>query len=302
MHLNLRQLEIFRAVAESGGIRAASRQLHLTQPAVTHAIRELEKAVDAQLLVRSVHGAELTDIGVRLLHRTRRLFNEVRRTQDEIVQMRDGTGGSLRIAFSWGAAMLLPDALKIFRARRPGVTLELHEQAQPDTDTRWRNGDYDFGVFSEPTELSDPLEAADGGLVRETLLEMPLWVMARTGHPHAKARSLAQLQQSTWLVPDYGRMLLQRLFAARRKPPPTDVIYCRSALLAITLLHQTDAVALMSGNPMRKQDMLSGLTRLPVPGPLAHISLSLLIRDSQALTPAAKIFTECVREASSKLR
>ena len=63
-------------MAESGGIRAAARRLGLTQPAVTHAVRELEQGLGVDLFVRSAKGVRLTAPGEALLLRTQRILHE----------------------------------------------------------------------------------------------------------------------------------------------------------------------------------------------------------------------------------
>lgn len=295
LHLSLRQLEIFRAVAESGSIRSAARHVHLTQPAVTHAVQELERSVGAPLFTRSVKGVALTEIGTALLGRSHRLFNELRRTEDEIVQLRDGTGGRLAVAFSSAATQLLPAALGDFRRRRPGVALELQEITWPDLDDRWRRGGYDLAVVSEWGD------AGADGLQRECLLEQPLSVVARAAHPLAKARSLAALQQSLWVVPGYGQALLQQLFAARRMAPPADVISCQSTQVAFTLLQRMDAFALM-GSLAGGAAGVRQIVPLPLPGtPLASLRITLLLHDAEALTPAARLFADCLRRAAKSV-
>ncbi len=300
LHLSLRQLEIFRAVAESGSIRSAARHVHLTQPAVTHAVRELERQVGAPLFARSVKGVVPTELGLALLRRSRLLFNEVRRTQDEIVQMRDGTGGRLTVAFSSTATQLLPEALTEFRALRPGVSLELAELSWPNTDERWHGGGYDFAVVSEPVGMEPP---GDDGMVREVLLDWPLVVVARRGNPLAQARSLRSLQDALWLVPGYGLPLLHDLFAARRLAAPTDVIACQSTLMALTLLQRTDALALMARNVFDGSDpAFGGVVALPLPAPLAVLHVTLLQRQAQPMTPAAQLFADCLRRAAAQGR
>ncbi|WP_326544065.1 LysR family transcriptional regulator [Pseudorhodoferax sp.] len=293
-HLSLRQLEIFRAVAETGSIRAAARRVHLTQPAATHAVRELERAMEAPLFTRSVKGVSLTEIGESLLRRTRLLFNELARAQEEITQLRDGTGGCLSIAFSSAAATLLSDALVAFRAQRPGVDLELQELSWPNADQRWHGGGYDFAVVSE-------YEApADDGMHRETLKEFTLAVMAREGHPLARSRSLAKLRGCAWLVPGYGRALLRRLFAAQRHPEgPASVVACQSTLMALTLLRRTDALALLSTG-IRDTPQSAGLVSVPVAMPPTRIPVNLLVREPESLTPAARLFVNCLRQAAGK--
>jgi LysR family transcriptional regulator of abg operon len=293
MHPSLRQLEIFRAVAECGSIRAAARGLLLTQPAVTHAVRELERGVGALLFARGVKGVVPTDIGTALLRRTHLLFNEMRRTQEEIAQLRDGTGGQLCIAFSSAAAQLLPSALTDFRARRPGVALELQELTWPSADERWHRGGYDFAVISE---FGEP---AEDGLERELLLEQQLFLTARAAHPQARARSLSSLQRWLWVVPSYGLPLLHRLFSARRMSVPTDVIACQSTQVALTLLHKTDALAMLAGYHIDGPEASQNLVRLALPAlPPTLLRITLLVRDTQSLTPAARVFIDCLRRAA----
>jgi LysR family transcriptional regulator of abg operon len=293
-NLSLRQLEIFCAVAESGSIRAASRRVHLTQPAVTHAVRELERAIDVPLFTRSVKGVGLTEVGTALLRHARQLFGQLAHTQEHITQLRDGTGGRLSIAFSSAAAVLLPDTLEAFRAQRPGVELELQELSWPGMDERWRSGGYDFALVSE-------YEAPVGdGLHHENLRDLPLAVVARAGHPLAGVRSLARLQGCTWVVPGYGKALLSDLFGPKRQPAPAEVISCQSMQLAFTLLRRTDALALVSVGVLADPQYGAGLVRVPVPVPLARIRLSLLLRDPDALTPAARLFVHCLRQTAAK--
>lgn len=295
---SLRQLEIFRTVAGSGSIRSAARVLNLTQPAVTHAMRELEQALGAQLFARSVKGVMPTEIGISLLRRSHLLFNELRRTRDEIAQLRDGTGGRLSIAFSSAAALLLPAAMEDFRVRRPGVVLDLNELTWPVADDRWHRGGYDFAVVSAIDEPDD-----DDGLERELLFALPLIVVARAGHPQAEARSLSSLQHCLWLVQGYGGELLRRLYAAQHLPPPTDIITCQSAHLGLQLMARMDALTFVFQGATSDPNVSRGFVKVPLAGPpLGPVRLTLLVRDVQSLTPAARVFIDCLRRAAKAIK
>lgn len=91
--------------------------------------------MDAPLFARSVKGVVPTEIGPAPLRRTHLLFNEVRRTKDEIAQLRDGTGGRLCVAFSSATTQSPPQALMDFRRQRPRVSLE-----PPDARSAGRSG------------------------------------------------------------------------------------------------------------------------------------------------------------------
>jgi len=294
--MNLRYLKIFAAVAEAGSIRAAARGSVLTQPAITYAMRELEQSVGAQLLVRSARGVKLTPIGEALLRRARLLFNEVRRTEEEIAQLRDGTGGQLRVAFSsFAVERLLPNALLAFRSQWPSVALELHEFSGGDAKSLWRHGDFDFAIVGELESAGDT--AAPDVLDREILLDFPRRVIAKVGHPLARARSMAQLQDAMWVVPSYGVELLQRAFSELKMATPGDIVVTQSWQLAMTLVREANALTLAGAMPLPKS--LIGL-RLSAPLPRMHIAL--LMRDRTALTPAARAFSDALKAVAHDLR
>lgn len=287
--MNLRHLEIFRRVAEAGGIRAAARGAALTQPAMTHAIRELERSVGAPLFVRSARGVVPTEIGEALLRRAAVLFDEVRRTEDEIAHLRDG-GGHLRAAFgSLAAARLLPAALLAFRRRCPGVALELTEITSLEA-AAVRPG-YDLAVLSE---LEDAV-AQEDGLQREVLLQAPLAVIARAGHPMARVRTIGRLGQMLWALPAYGVQVLQEAGLAA----PRNIIVCQSAQLGFSLVRNADALTLAAASLVEDSVAARGLVRLRLAEPLPRVQVSVRLQAWSRLTPAARIFVECLREAAT---
>ena len=297
MHLNLRQLRIFSAVADAGSLREAARRLHITQPAITHTMQELERSVGAQLIKRSAKGITLSDIGIALLRRARTVCNEVQRTEDEMAQLRDGVGGQLRIALSSAAAaFLLPRALPSFRAQRLGVALDLRELSWPEQDDRWQSGMYDFAVFN----VLD--EQALGDWEHERLLTRPLNVIARVGHPLAQAHSIVELQQSWWLVPGYGVEVLQRVFATKRKPPPNDISACQSWNVVSALVSSTDALTLLASDSHPCAVKLHDFIQLPIVEKLPEVHLSIVTRSFDALTPVAALFANCLRQVAAQAR
>jgi DNA-binding transcriptional LysR family regulator len=295
--MNLRHLKIFDAVATAGSIRAAARASQLTQPAMTYAIRELEQGIGAPLLVRSAKGVVLTPIGEALLRRARLLANEVRRTEEEIAQLRDGAGGSLRVAFSsFAVERLLPNALLDFRARWPGVALELQELSGTDVNGLWNRSDFDFAILGE----LEPV--ADDGLQRELLLDFPLAVVAKAGHPLARVRSMARLHDAMWVVPTYGAELLRRRFAEAGEPPPRDIVVCHSWQLGMTLVKRADALTLASASLFARAAASKGLVALRLADGLPNVRVSLLMRDRAALTPAAQAFAQALQAVARTLR
>lgn len=126
MALNLHHLRIFSRVAELGGFSRAAEALHLSQPAVSKSVRELERQLQATLFDRSAGAHRLTDAGAALLVRARELFAVERIAEEELRRIRGLEEGVLRIGASTTiATYLLPSYLARFREVHPGVALRI---------------------------------------------------------------------------------------------------------------------------------------------------------------------------------
>lgn len=288
MKLNPGQLEVFCVVADCGSIRAAARRLSLTQPAVTYVVRELERQAGAALLLRQTSGVVLTALGESLHRRALRLLEEWRQTQDELEQLRDGSRGALRLAFSSGAAArVLAPALEAFRRTRPGVRLDIHELSLSDPQDLWKVGQYDFAVISE---LDEPVNDT---LDRQVLFRAPLQVMARQGHPLAAARSLRELKDCLWLLPGYGPRVIGDAMQAVGAEAPRQVMMVQSLYIALSLVRSTDALVLMSTVVLDDPQVAQTIVALPLREPLPQLRVSMVSPGGMAgLTPAARQFAD----------
>ena len=139
-------LSTFLAVLDAGGISAAARAIHLSQPAVTAQVRMLEESVGAALLVRSAQGVTPTEAGLRLA----RYARTIRRLLDEALAEVPGTGddaGALEVAASTTiAAHLLPPLLARFRRAHPRVVLRVHVGNTEQVVSRVRAGGVPIGL------------------------------------------------------------------------------------------------------------------------------------------------------------
>ena len=101
-HLKLQELRVLLAVAKQGSFRKAAQQLHLTQPAVTKAIAELEQKLDVPLFDRTTHGVTPTAHGENFIRRAGAIFSEIRLAAEDIDIISRGSRGTLRVGI--GAA------------------------------------------------------------------------------------------------------------------------------------------------------------------------------------------------------
>ena len=98
--MKLHQLRAMLAISESGSIQEASRLLHISQPALSKSIKELEAELGVPLLIRSNRGITVTEYGERLVRRARLILEEVRRAREEIETLKGTMDGKVAIGVS----------------------------------------------------------------------------------------------------------------------------------------------------------------------------------------------------------
>jgi DNA-binding transcriptional LysR family regulator len=127
---SLRALECLVAVADCGSITEAARLLHLTQPAVSHQLAELERESRTALLNRRPRGVSLTPAGNAALPHARRAVEAAASALKSARAVGDGTGGTLRVACAQSLTVpLVAPVLRDWHRRRPDVVVSLRESA-----------------------------------------------------------------------------------------------------------------------------------------------------------------------------
>jgi DNA-binding transcriptional LysR family regulator len=147
----LDELRCFLLIVESGSLTGATRSAHLSQPALSAALRRLEEAFGARLLHRGRHGAEPTAAGLALVPRARAALAAVEDGRRAVAEVEGLRAGEVRIGGGDTACTyLLPAPLAAFRKKYPGVRFQVRE-AYPDViHAAVEAGDIDLGVVSGP--------------------------------------------------------------------------------------------------------------------------------------------------------
>jgi len=192
LRMELRHLRYFLAVAETLHFSRAAVRLHLTQPALSRQIRDLENQLGAVLLRR--HGTEtrLTAAGERFLLRTREILDLAERSVCEVQAtaqvVRFGHYGTLWVDY-------YAPALQAFARRFPKVSLQAVEQTPVELIAALRHGDVDLALLG-PTEKTLGREFA----VRR-VGEVSAMVAMNAAHPLAKRRrlSMSDLRRAAWI-------------------------------------------------------------------------------------------------------
>jgi DNA-binding transcriptional LysR family regulator len=154
--MDLRQLHYLVTVADAGGIRRASRQLHLTQPSLSQALRQLEEELGVQLVHRSTRGAELTEAGVELVEYAREMLAKADAARAAMRRRAAKRTCSLNVGMLAGiiaAGELTAPILDRFHESRDDVEVGLSDIGCFDQVTPLLSGELDVALVRAP--LSD---------------------------------------------------------------------------------------------------------------------------------------------------
>jgi DNA-binding transcriptional LysR family regulator len=200
--LELRHLRYFIAVAEELHFGRAAKRLLIAQPPLSLQIKRLEQEIGVRLFDRTRRQVRLTDAGRAFLLDARRAVADVERSVQVARQASRGETGRLALGFVQAAIYsVLPEILRTFRARYPGVALTLHELTTEEQLLDLSNGRIDLGlirgsihtgglyhrvVLREPLILALPdthALAKEGGIVLSALADAPFLMSTRHHGP-----------------------------------------------------------------------------------------------------------------------
>lgn len=210
MHISLRQLELFASVARNESFSRAAEEMHLTQPAVSVQIKNLEDSVGVPLFEYIGRKFFLTEAGRELFAAANTVFESLGRFEMLVADMKGLKQGKLRVAVTTTAKYFIPRILGAFCERYPGVDVSLKVTNREGVIARIEENADDLYVMGQPPEELN---------VKATpFMENELVVIARRDHPLVgkKRVPLARLAEEPFLMrePTSGtRMALERLFA-----------------------------------------------------------------------------------------
>jgi len=297
--MKLSSVQAFVLVAEQGSIRAAARQLGLSQPALSKSLRVLEEELAVPLLTRSALGVVPTAYGKAFLLRARLIVSELRKSTEDVAQLRGELEGKLTISVSPAStSRLAPTAISAFRSECPNVDLHILEGVFPHVGELIRNGLIDIAIG--PLLIEPPKSAFSV----ERLLDIDMVVAARRGHPLGDAKSLAELGGADWLhlgVGDLPNLLVVRTFRTHQLPTPRLKVECRSLTTSIMLLQSSDLLCLLPRPIVENSTMHDALAVINVREPIARNTLGLIRRVDVPLTRVGQIFATHVRRTAAYL-
>jgi LysR family transcriptional regulator, low CO2-responsive transcriptional regulator len=212
MHLTLRQLKVFESVARHLNYTRAAEELHLTQPAVSMQVKQLEESLGVSLFEQLGKRIHLTEPGQEVLTYARQITQQVDELEAVLNRIKGLRGGRLRISVATTANYFIPTLLGTFSRRYPDVTVSLDVTNREILLRQLAENTVDLVIMGQPPTEAD-VEA-------EEFMDNPLVVVAPTDHPLTRVRRipLERLQDEVFLVREPGsgtRIAMERFFAER---------------------------------------------------------------------------------------
>ena len=184
LRFDLRDLELFVAVADAGSIARAAERSHTVASAVSKRISDLEESFGSALLVRGAKGVELTAAGHALLARARVLLHQATQLDDEMRRHASGRAWlRARVREHFGDRGVPAGALASFAAQHPDIHVHLEEHVSSAIAAAVADNSADFGIVSE-------LPVIDG-LTTLPFRNDELVLVLQPDHPLARRKSIA---------------------------------------------------------------------------------------------------------------
>lgn len=208
----LRQLRVFATVARHLSFSAAAKELHLTQPAVSMQVRQLEQAAGLPLFEQVGRRIALTEAGRELTRYAVSMFELLREADEQLQAMKGVTAGVLRIGAVSTAKYFAPVLFAAFGQEHPGVNIKFSVGNREETVRQLAENEADLVIMGRP-----PRELRT---VAEPFARHPLSIVAAPEHPLARGRRIAfdRVAAEPFLIREEGsgtRASMERVFKER---------------------------------------------------------------------------------------
>lgn len=273
--MELRHMRSFLAVAEALSFVRASRILHLSQPALTTQIQQLEEELGVRLFFRNKRRVELTDAGRLFVGEASEALERTAKAVERVRRASRGEIGLLRVGFVSSAALsIIPRLATAFRRRYPLVQLELMNLRTTTQLEQLANGTLDIGFVRLP--------AQQRGLLFTPIHTEPFVIVLSKHHRLAgkKSLSLKDLAEESFIL--YGRRWAPGFFdqvmrmCASAGFTPNLVQETGEMYTAVALVAAGEDISILPRSVVMSQGL--GIVSKTVPGTFGRSEIALVTR------------------------
>ncbi|UUM26647.1 LysR family transcriptional regulator [Acinetobacter colistiniresistens] len=289
--MTLTQLEIFSKLAEFKNFTLSAQQLNISQSAISHALKALEKKWDTQLFYRNNNEVELTAAGQRLLPYVNEILNVSHIIHQEVMDLKGLKTGTLRIG-SFGASpsnVLIPLILKAFRQKYPEVEVLIMEGTDREVMQWIEERKVDIGFVVLPEEHLDTYPLLEDIFVALIPAQLTL--------AQQSSVRLEDLVEHPFLMTQAGSQNhVMELFKAAQLTP--QIKYNLSQILSILNMVNENAGVSIVADMALDQNILQlypNVVKRPLM-PNIKRSIALAVKNHKQITPIAQAFIEMAKQ------
>lgn len=286
--MDLQLLRSFLMVAECGAVTAAAQRLHITQPALTRRLQQLEEQLGTPLFDRGRRGVQLTELGQLVQREGRSIVTHYDLLREQVRAHQQLQGGSVRIG--GGATVvsfILPEAIARFQAAHPLVRFQVKEAGSNEVADNVRAGELELGLVTLPVQSR--------GLEVRRLTRDRIVLVADPDHPLAGPGSISSRElDGMALIGFEGGSAIRQIIDTALRDAGVEmnvVMELRSIPAILRMVTSTGNLAFVSHVGVEAN---SDVTQLSVRDLRIERQLAVVIRQRSHLSPAASAFLEQV--------
>lgn len=293
--MDIRHLRYFIACVESKTMHAAAEAVHVSQPALSKAISNLEASLGVPLLDRRPRGVEPTPFGLTLYRYAKMIESDMRHAVAEIDAMRGMTRGEIVVGVIPSMGGFMSEVARSALEQLPGLKLKYRAAFSNEIIAALLDGELDIALVLLPEAGTPP------GLAFEPLMRTRPVVAARRGHPLAERRglSLAELVGYPWLFAQYPashHKIINAAFINAGIPAPSGAIEVSTIIFFNEIVSHSDLLTVVPSTMLADEKL--GLVPLDIEFSFPAENVGLAFRENSALLPGAHALMELARRHS----
>jgi LysR family transcriptional regulator, regulator for genes of the gallate degradation pathway len=299
--LNERRLQAAALLAEVHHMPTVAHALGTSQSAVSQAIARLEDMLGQPLFLRTAHGMVPTDAGRRWVERFERVLAELRHIPEDIAALAGVVEGVVTVgALPLARSQLLPAAIATVLQKHPRLRIRSLESPYEELTAGLLSGRVDFIVGALRPGAGDAFED-------RILIEDRVALVARSGHPLARRRRVADADLAgwPWVLSRAGtplREALEAFFRGRGEAPPQPAVETGDLALLRGLLVESDMLTVLSAHQLHHEIATGQLAVLPYDMAGLERRIGLITRRGAHLSPGANALLNEIDAACARWR
>jgi DNA-binding transcriptional LysR family regulator len=298
MHVTLRQLRVFETVAVHLNYTQAAKALHLSQPAVSMQVKQLEESVGMPLFEHTGKKIQLTEVGREVHQYTRTIFQTFEEMEEVVAALKGLDTGHLNIAVASTVNYFAPRLLAAFSRRFPGINLRLDVTNRERLMALLQNNEIDLVLMGRPPQDID--------LEFKPFMDNPLVVIAPPGHPSQDQRNIPakRLSEEVFIMREAGsgtRLAMERYFDEQKIEISTGMRMTRNEAIK-QAVRAGMGLGVVSTHTIELELETGRLVVLDIEGFPLQRHWYLVYRKNKRLSPAARAFFDFVMAEAQHIR